>query len=93
LCYVEPEMSKRAKKLLLRAINNPGGLRFQELTLLARALGFELARQRGSHHVFHHAAVTELLNLQDVGGMAKAYQVRQLLKLVERYNLQLRDEA
>jgi hypothetical protein len=32
------------------------------------------------------------LNLQDVGGEAKPYQIRQLLLLVERYNLQLRDE-
>ncbi len=42
--------------------------------------------------MFKHAAVSELLNLQDVGGMAKAYQVRQFLKLVERYNLTLREE-
>jgi len=31
-----------------------------------------------------------LLNLQEVRGMAKPYQVRQLLRLMERYNLVIR---
>jgi len=33
--------------------------------------------------------VTEVVNLQDVRGMAKPYQVRQLLRLAERYNLEI----
>ena len=33
-----------------------------------------------------------ILNLQDVRGKAKVYQVRQLLQLVERYNLSLGGE-
>jgi hypothetical protein len=34
----------------------------------------------------------ELINIQDVGGQAKPYKVRQFLKLVERYNLEPGDE-
>jgi hypothetical protein len=30
-----------------------------------------------------------LLNLQDVHGKAKPYQIRQFLKLVEKYNLEM----
>ena len=37
--------------------------------------------------------VKELMNLQDVEGVAKPYQVRQFLKLVERYNLIIRGES
>ena len=59
---------------------------------LARAFGFHLSRVSGSHHIFVHPSVRELLNLQDVRGRAKAYQVRQLLQLVERYNLSLGGE-
>jgi hypothetical protein len=33
-----------------------------------------------------------LVNLQEVDGKAKAYQVQQVLKLVEQYNLRLEDE-
>jgi hypothetical protein len=36
--------------------------------------------------------IVELINLQEVGGQAKPYQVRQFLKIVERYNLQLGDD-
>jgi len=31
--------------------------------------------------------VPEILNLQEVRGEAKPYQIRQLLRLIERYNL------
>ncbi len=62
-------------------------LRFSEA--LAQAFGFALWRVRGSHHILTYAELPELLNMQDVGGEAKSYQVRQLLRLVERYNLKL----
>jgi len=39
-----------------------------------------------------HPEVRELVNLQNVGGKAKPYQVRQFLRLVERYNLTMEDE-
>jgi hypothetical protein len=47
-------------------------------------LGFELRRVSASHHVFAHSAITELLNIQSVRGEAKPYQLRQLMRLVER---------
>jgi hypothetical protein len=55
------------------------------------ALGFHLSRVSGSHHIFSRPGVPELLNLQEVRGMAKPYQVRQLLQLAERYNLEVQD--
>jgi predicted RNA binding protein YcfA (HicA-like mRNA interferase family) len=51
-----------------------------------------LARVRGSHHIFVHPAVAELVNLQEVSGQCKPYQVRQVLRLVDRYNLKLEAE-
>ena len=80
-----------SRKLLQKALNSPQSLRFSEALKLAAAFGFQLDRITGSHHIFKRAEVPELLNLQNVGGMAKPYQVRQLLKLVERHNLPLRD--
>lgn len=77
------------KKILARALSNPGGLRFSDARRLAEAFGFQHKRTSGSHFIFTHPGVPELINLQDVRGQAKAYQVRQLLKLVERYNLQM----
>jgi predicted RNA binding protein YcfA (HicA-like mRNA interferase family) len=55
--------------------------------------GLRLARVRGSHHIFSHPDIPELINVQEVDGQAKPYQVRQFLKLVERHDLQLEDDA
>jgi hypothetical protein len=37
--------------------------------------------------------VPELVNLQEVAGEAKPYQIRQFLRIVERYDLRLEDES
>ncbi len=64
---------------------------FNDMRTLIEAFGFELKRVSGSHHIFAHPAIAELVNLQEVGGEAKPYQIRQFLRLVERYNLRLED--
>jgi predicted RNA binding protein YcfA (HicA-like mRNA interferase family) len=76
-----------SRKLLEKALNSPQNLRFSEVLKLAQAFGFQLDRISGSHHILRRAGIPELVNVQNVGGMAKPYQVRQLLKLVERHNL------
>jgi predicted RNA binding protein YcfA (HicA-like mRNA interferase family) len=78
--------------LLQKALSSPANLRFEEACSLARAFGFHLSRVKGSHHIFAHPSVRELVNLQEVKGKAKPYQVKQLLALVEEYNLPLGGE-
>jgi len=51
-----------------------------------------LSRVRGSHHIFAHPNVRELVNPQEVNGKAKPYQIKQLLALVEGYNLSVGGE-
>jgi hypothetical protein len=46
----------------------------------------------GSRHIFAHPNANEFLNLQEVRGKAKPYQVKQLLQLAERHNLSLGGE-
>ncbi len=77
----------RPRKLFKRIVVSPHNVRFRDLLALAEALGFRVARVEGSHHILSHPGIPELLNLQEVKGEAKPYQVRQLLQLVERYNL------
>lgn len=67
-------------------------VRFADMVLLMQTFGFELDRVSGSHHIFRHPYVRELVNLQEVDGEAKPYQIRQFLRLVERYNLRLEDD-
>jgi len=81
------------KRLLLRfSQGHLQNVPFKDLVNLALGFGFHLARVSGSHHVFSHPQVREVLNLQEVEGEAKPYQIRQFLRLVERYNLRLEDE-
>lgn len=77
------------RRLSLGALNN---VRFTEFVGLLEGFGFQLDRIAGSHHIFTHPAIRELLNVQQVRGQAKPYQIRQFLRLVERYNLVLREE-
>jgi predicted RNA binding protein YcfA (HicA-like mRNA interferase family) len=80
------------RKLLVRLARGAvANVAFDDLCSLAEALGFELRRVGGSHHVFTHPDIPELVNLQSVRGQAKPYQVRQLMRLVERYDLKLED--
>jgi len=55
------------------------------------SFGFRLSRTNGSHHIFTRPGVYELVNLQNVRGQAKPYQIKQFLTLVERYNLKMED--
>ena len=80
------------RKILQRILSGSRNIRFAQMTALAEAFGFHLARIQGSHHIFVHPEVPELVNLQQVKGEAKPYQIRQFLKLVERYDLELEDE-
>jgi len=56
---------------------------------VVEGFGFRLSRVSGSHHIYVHPGVPEPVNLQKLEGKAKPYQIRQFLKLVEMYNLEL----
>jgi len=59
---------------------------------LVEGFGFKLSRTDGSHHIFVRPDIPELISLQNVKGQAKPYQMRQFLKLVEKYDLILEDK-
>ena len=81
----------RKRKLLQRILTSPQNVAFGDMVGLVEAFGFRLSRVNGSHHIFAHEDVRQLVNLQNVNGQVKPYQVRQFLKLVEQYNLELED--
>ena len=77
------------KKLFNKLLSGSKNIRFSEATACAESVGFCLDRTNGSHHIYVHQDIPELLNIQNVKGKAKPYQVKQLLQLIEQYNLQL----
>lgn len=66
---------------------NPQKVRFEHLCAIAELFGFRFSRQSGSHKVYVHSGIKEILNFQNVGGKAKAYQVRQFIEILEKYKL------
>jgi len=79
------------QKLLEKILSGSRNIRFSDFVTLVTAFGFVLARVRGSHHIFEHPRIPEILNLQNHKGQVKPYQVRQFLQLIEQYNLELED--
>ena len=80
------------QKLLKKALAGSKNIRFGDMIKLIEAFGFRLARVSGSHHIFEHPDVPEIVNMQNRKGKAKPYQIKQFLELVELHNLQLSEE-
>lgn len=83
---------RRRRRILQKLLSGSKNIRFAEAVACAETFGFRLARINGSHHIYAHTDVPELVNLQNVNGKAKPYQVKQLLRLIERYNPQMQEE-
>ena len=82
----------KRRKILQKILGGSKNIRFTEMVILVESFGFKLNRTDGSHHIFSRPGIPELVNLQDVKGQAKPYQIRQFLKLVEKHDLKLEDE-
>jgi predicted RNA binding protein YcfA (HicA-like mRNA interferase family) len=80
------------RKLLQKILTGSKNIRFADMVNLVGAFGFRLARTEGRHHIFVHPEVPELVNLQEVRGQAKPYQIRQFLRLIERYRIPMEDD-
>lgn len=78
--------------MLEKLLSGSKNIRFSEVVRCAESFGFQLERTSGSHHIFVHLDVSEILNLQNVKGKAKPYQVKQFLEIIERYNLHMEDK-
>ena len=85
--------SKKIFETIQRWRRSPQNIRFIELVKMAERFGFDLKRVAGSHHIYARPGVVEILNFQqDRSGKAKPYQVRQLLSLIKKYQLQPKGE-
>lgn len=67
--------------------NNPKNVRFEKLCKIVEAFGFRFKGGKGSHRIYVQEEIGEMLNFQNVSGKAKPYQVKQFIKIVEKYNL------
>jgi hypothetical protein len=72
-------------EILERMRRNPSGIRFRDLCRVCDQF-FGTARQRStSHRVYRTPWQGDpRVNIQNAKGMAKAYQIRQVLRAIER---------
>lgn len=82
----------KLKKVLEKVLAGSKNIAFNDFVSLVEGFGFRLSRTSRSHHIFTHPQVKELVNLQNVKGQVKPYQIRQFMELVERYALNLEIE-
>jgi len=86
--FAMSRLDKLYRHILLR--RSDANVPFDGLCALLKRLGFE-ERCRGDHHIFTHADIPEILNLQPLGALAKAYRVKQVRELFLRYGFTLGD--
>ncbi len=81
-----------SRKLLVKLLaGHFQNVRFGDFQELLEDFGFYLSRVSGSHHIYTHEGIHDIINIQNVKGQAKPYQIRQALKLVELHNLSLEE--
>ena len=78
----------RHERLIQRILRgqSDANIRFADLRTLMHHLGFD-ERVRGSHHLYRKQGVAEKINLRRDDAHAKPYQVRQVRRVILKYNL------
>ncbi|MCY7277160.1 MAG: type II toxin-antitoxin system HicA family toxin, partial [Phormidesmis sp. CAN_BIN44] len=62
-------MSKK-RKLFEKILAGSKNIQFSELVSVIEAFGFTLSRVSGSHHIFTHPGIPEIINIQNRKGRA-----------------------
>jgi predicted RNA binding protein YcfA (HicA-like mRNA interferase family) len=82
----------KKKKLYEKILSNPKNIKFKDIETLIFAFGFQLSRINGSHHIYHHPDIPDLINLQNKKGEVTPYQVKQVIALIRQYHLTLEED-
>jgi len=80
-------MGKHEKILdsILRGTSD-ANISFKDLRKILKALGFS-ERARGDHFIYTKSQIEEILNIQPIGALAKAYQVKQVRAVILKHKL------
>ena len=80
------------QKLLIKILSgsSDANVDFEQLRRLLILFGFA-ERIKGSHHIFSKENIEEIINIQEIQGKAKPYQIKQVRNLILRYQLKLEE--
>ena len=78
------------EKILIKVLRGTSdtNIGFDELVSLLSRLGFQ-SRIKGSHHIFYRENIVEIINIQEMAGKAKPYQVKQVRAIILKYKFEL----
>lgn len=78
----------KSEKVFLKIIRGDlKNIKFREIQTLVEDFGFKLERISGSHHIYTNQKISAIINIQNSNGEAKPYQIRQIIRLIEKHNL------
>jgi len=78
----------RQDKIIMKVLrgSSDNDISFEEICGLLKYLGFD-CRIKGSHHIFTHSGIEEIINLQPKNSKTKQYQVKQVRNIMVKYKL------
>jgi hypothetical protein len=76
-------------EILVKMRDNPAGMRFADLCKVCDHFFGQARQASGSHRVYRTPWIGDpRVNIQNSKGQAKAYQVKQVLKAIERLEVE-----
>jgi hypothetical protein len=79
----------KVEDIIAEMRRNPKGIRFQDLCKVCDSLFGEARQKSSSHRIYKTLWLGDpRVNIQNDKGMVKAYQVKQVLKAIERLEAQ-----
>lgn len=74
-------------KFYYKIKNNQKNVKFDELVSFLEWLRFDSKQKGTSHRTFKKPNIEELINIQEKKNEVKPYQIKQVVKIVEKYGL------
>lgn len=80
---------KKFKELYGRILRGDNkNIKFNDACAFVEELGYNLSRQRGtSYKIYKMEGIPEIINLQNLNGDAKPYQIDDIRKVINKYKL------
>lgn len=78
-------MNDKILKMVLSR-QHDSNIKFKDLQALLCGIGFEY-RVKGDHFIYYRDNIPEIINIQPDGNKAKEYQVKQIRRIINKYNL------
>ncbi len=78
--------TERLKEKILKA-QGYHNFAFADLVRLLEHLGFSCDRTSDSHQIYIHPDIPTPVNIQNIKGQAKPYQLRQIRAIIRKYKL------